>query len=92
MWNTPTYGEWDVDHRNIGASHEIGQGSLVQFPAVPDNERRRQELASSYRASLHSSKPTARARLSKVLGTTLCTVRLWYARRSGQELVTASPC
>jgi hypothetical protein len=92
MWNNLTYGEWDIDHRTTSELYEVGQGFLMRLPAVPDHVRRRQQIASSYRASLRRSKSSARARLWHLLGTTLCKVRFWYAQHYEQEKMMSSPC
>jgi hypothetical protein len=93
MWNNLTHAEWwEVDHRTIRAQHELGQGSLARLAAVPEHVRRRQEIASAYRASLRGSRTTARARLSQFLGTTYCAARSWYAHRYQQEWTIGKPC
>jgi hypothetical protein len=92
MWNNLTYGEWEVDHRTTSVLHEVGQGSLMRLPAVPDHERRRQQIASSYRANLRTSKTTAGARLWQYLGTTLCAVRFWNAQRHRKDKAVANLC
>jgi hypothetical protein len=92
MWNNLTHGEWEVDHRAASELHRVGQGSLMRFAAVPDHVRRRQQIASSYRASLRRSKTGARARLWRFLGTTLCEVRFWNAQRHRTGKTVANPC
>jgi hypothetical protein len=92
MWNNLTYGEWEMDPRTASELHEVGQGTLMRLATVPDNVRRRQQIASSYRASLRKSRTAARARLWQFLGATLCAVRFWYAQHYGQDKMMSSPC
>jgi hypothetical protein len=92
MWNNLTHGEWELDHRATIELHEVGQGSLGLFATIPDDVRRRRQIASSYRATRRRSKTTAGARLWQFLGATLCQVRFWYAQRHRRDEIVTNPC
>jgi hypothetical protein len=92
MRDNLTYGEWEADDRTTSALRQVGHGGFALLPSVPGHVRRRQQIASSYRASLRSSKTRALPQLWQFLRTTFCAARLWYARRYEQGQMMASPC